>query len=217
MPQVLTMTPSIPRTALTMTTTRRQSTIAAIQPPNHRTRPNFERRRQTMSTPAIESRTLAIARFTFKSPILALVTLGLFLAHSAGCRHSDQSGKSADLKSEQGKTAGITIIHPEKRDIRMIVIQPGTIEAFETTPVYSRIAGYVQEYRYNIGDRVKQGDTLIDMWIPDLVQTHQQKVATVHRAEVQIDVTQSVLRAAESNLLTAEARIVSARAGVKRA
>ena len=170
-----------------------------------------------MSTLVIESRTPTIARFTFKSPVLPIMTLGLFLAHSAGCRHSDQSGKSADLKSEQGKTAGITIIHPERRDIRMTVIQPGTIEAFETTPVYSRISGYVQEYRYNIGDRVKDGDILIDMWIPDLVQTHAQRVATVHRAEVQIEVTQSVLRAAESNLLTAEARIVSARAGVRRA
>ncbi len=136
-----------------------------------------------MSILAIESRTHAIARSVFKSPVLPLMTLGLFLAHSAGCRHSDQSGKSADLKSEQGKTAGITIIHPEKRDIRMIVIQPGTIEAFETTPVYSRISGYVQEYRYNIGDRVKEGDILIDMWIPDFVQTHAQRVATVHRAE----------------------------------
>ncbi len=170
-----------------------------------------------MSTLVIESRTPTIARSVFKSPILALVTLVPVLAHSAGCRHSGQNGKSAEAKSEQGKTAGITVIHPERRDIRMTVIQPGTIEAFETSPIYSRIAGYVQEYRYDIGDRVKQGDVLIDMWIPDLVQIHQQRVATVHRAEVQIEVTQSALKAAESNLLTAEARIVYARAGVKRA
>ena len=163
------------------------------------------------------SRTPAVTHPVLKSPILALVSLGIFLAHSAGCSHSDQSGKSADAKSEQGKTAGITIIHPELRDIRMNVIQPGTIEAFETSPIYSRIAGYVQEYRFNIGDRVRDGDVLIDMWIPDLVQTHAQKLAAVRRAEVQIDVTQSVLRAAEANLLTAEARIVSAKAGVKRA
>ena len=97
------------------------------------------------------------------------------------------------------------------------MIQPGTIEAFEVTPVYSRISGYVQEYRYDIGARVKKGDVLIDMWIPDFVQTHSQKAAFVHRAEVQIDVAQSARRAAESKLLTAEARIVSARAGVKRA
>jgi len=163
------------------------------------------------------SRTPSISQPVFKSPFLTLVTVVLLLAHSAGCRHSDQNGKLADAKSEQGKTAGITVIHPERRDIRMTVVQPGTIEAFETTPIYSRIAGYVQEYRYNIGDRVKKGDALIDMWIPDLVQAHEQKAAAVHQAEVQIEVAQSSLRAAEARLLTAEARIVSARAGVKRA
>ncbi len=170
-----------------------------------------------MSTMVIRSRTSTITGSVFKRPVPALVTLVLLLAHAGGCRHSDQSGKSADASSEQGKTAGITVIHPERRDIRMMVVQPGTIESFENTPIYSRIGGYVQEYKYNIGDRVKDGDILIDMWIPDLVQAHAQKVAAVHRAEVQIDVLQSALRAAESNLLTAEARIVSARAGVKRA
>ena len=39
------------------------------------------------------------------------------------------------------------------------------------TPVYSRISGYVEKYRYNIGDRVKAGDVLIDMWIPDYRRT----------------------------------------------
>jgi len=170
-----------------------------------------------MSTMDSRSRTPANTRSVFKSPILALVTLVLILAHLGGCRHSDQNGKSADARSEQGKTAGITVIHPERRDIRMMVVQPGTIESFETSPIYSRIAGYVQKYRYNIGDRVKEGDVLIDMWIPDLVQAHEQKAAAVHRAEVQIEVAQSSLRAAEARLLTAEARIVSARAGVKRA
>ena len=146
-----------------------------------------------------------------------LVTLILLVAFPAGCRRVEPSKKTAEARSEQGKTAGISLIHPERRDIRMMVVQPGTIEAFETTPIYSRIAGYVQEYRYNIGDHVKEGDTLIDMWIPDLVQTQAQKLAAVHRAEVQIDVTQSVLQAAEAKLRTTEARIVSAKAGVKRA
>ncbi|MGE5756972.1 MAG: efflux RND transporter periplasmic adaptor subunit, partial [Planctomycetaceae bacterium] len=148
----------------------------------------------------------------------ALFALALLLA--AGCEHSGRGGTSASRKvarSEVGKTAGIRVIRPERRDIRMTVVQPGTIQAFEVTPVYSRISGYVEKYRYNIGDRVKAGDVLIDMWVPDLVEAHQQKVAAVHRAEVQIEVAQSALRAAEAKLETAEARIVSARAGVKRA
>ncbi len=99
----------------------------------------------------------------------------------------------------------------------MTVVQPGTLQAFEVTPIYSRISGYVQKYRYNIGDRVKAGDVLIDMWIPDMVEQHSQAAAEVKRAEVQIRVTQSALRAAEAKLETTIARIASAKAGVKRA
>jgi multidrug efflux pump subunit AcrA (membrane-fusion protein) len=116
-----------------------------------------------------------------------------------------------------GKTAGIMDIRPERRNIRWMVVQPGTIEAFETTPIYSRISGYVQKYRYNIGDRVKAGDVLIEMWIPDLVEQLAQKTAAVKRAAVQIQVAESALRAAEAKLETAKARVLSAEAGVKRA
>jgi multidrug resistance efflux pump len=149
-----------------------------------------------------------------------LVALSYLLA--SGCGHSNQSETSANRKApraggEEGKTAGIRVIQPERRDIRMTVIQPGTIQAFEVTPVYSRISGYVEKYRYNIGDRVKAGDVLIDMWIPDLVEQLAQKTAAVKRSEVQIRVTDSALQAAEAKLETAKARVTSALAGVKRA
>jgi multidrug resistance efflux pump len=149
-----------------------------------------------------------------------LVTLALLLA--AGCGHSGRGGKEANRSTNgtaaaEGKTAGIRVVRPERRDIRMTVVQPGTIQAFEVTPIYSRVAGYVEKYRYNIGDRVKAGEVLLDMWIPDYVEQLDQKTASVKRAEVQIRVTESALRAAEARLETAVARVASAEAGVKRA
>jgi multidrug resistance efflux pump len=146
--------------------------------------------------------------------------VGLLLA--VGCEQSsDNSGgrsaKSVPGKSEEGATAGIKIIHAERRDMTTRVVQPGTIQAFEVTPVYSRISGYVEKYRFNIGDRVKKGDVLIDMWIPDFVEQHAEKSATVKMAEVQIHVAEATLRAAEARVETAKARVASANAGVKRA
>ncbi|MDR3638912.1 MAG: efflux RND transporter periplasmic adaptor subunit [Isosphaeraceae bacterium] len=142
----------------------------------------------------------------------------LILLLAAGCGHSSHPAGSADRPGrEENKTAGIRVIHPQRRDIRMTVIQPGTIQAFEATPIYARISGYVDKYQRNIGDRVKAGDVLLDMWIPDLVETHRQRAAAVHKAKVQIEVAEAALRAAESMLRTTEARISSARAGVKRA
>ncbi len=157
-----------------------------------------------------------------RSARCALILCALALLPMAGCRNGDQ-GKTTDAdakakaKNKEGATAGIRVIHPEKRDIRMTVVQPGTIQAYEVTPIYSRISGYVQKYLYDIGARVKAGDVLIEMWIPDLVEAHSEAAAEAKRAEVQIRVAQSALRAADAKLETTIARIASAEAGVKRA
>ena len=141
---------------------------------------------------------------------------------AAGCDHGGDEAKavhaeSAKKKAEQAQAPSSRVVPLERRDIRMKVLQPGTIQAFESTPVYPRIAGYVDKYRFNIGDRVKAGDVLLDMWIPDLVEQLAQKTAAAKRAEVQIRVADSAARAAVSRLENAEARIASAQAGVKRA
>ena len=149
-----------------------------------------------------------------------LVVLALLIV--SGCGHGGRvekgaTGSANGASAELGKTAGVRIVHPEKRNIRMNVIQPGTIEAYEVASMYSRIAGYIEKYNYNIGDRVKAGDVLVNMWIPDLVETLAPKTAAVKRADVQIRVTESALRAEEARVETARARVVSADAGVKRA
>src|SRR5262249_31599392 len=147
------------------------------------------RRSHPMPTPTIEPMRPPNGR-------AALIALALL---AAGCGHSDRGGASARRGGAgpggaTGQTAGIRVVRPERRDIRQLVVQPGTIEAFETTPIHSRISGYVKEYNFNIGDRVKAGDALIDMWIPDLVEQHEQKSAAVRRAEVQIRVAESALQ-----------------------
>ena len=171
-----------------------------------------------MPTPSIEP----VRPTACRSARIGLVLAAVALLLAAGCGRHSGSEKSTGAKSNgagstEGNTAGTRVVKPERRDIRMTVTQPGTIQAFEVTPVYSRISGYVDKYLYNIGDRVKAGDVLLEMWIPDIVEEHGQKMAAVKKAEVQIDVAKSALRAAEARIPTADARIVSAKAGVKRA
>jgi HlyD family secretion protein len=148
----------------------------------------------------------------FSRPALGLLAV---LAVVAGCGHNESEpagkGASSAQKADQQK------IRIEHRDITMHVDQPGTIQAFESTPVFARIGGYVDKYRVNIGDRVKAGDVLLGMWIPDIVEALNQKKAATSRAQVQIRVAESAARSAKATLENAKARVVSAHAGVKRA
>ncbi len=133
----------------------------------------------------------------------------------AGCGHqsAEPAGKSA-VGSSQSNPKPLRI---ERRDIHMKVDQPGTIQAFEATPIFARIGGYVDKYRVNIGDRVKTGDVLLGMWVPDLVEALNQKKAATDRAQVQIRVAQSAARSAKATLENSKAKVVSSHAGVKRA
>jgi HlyD family secretion protein len=190
--------------------------MAAMRPTIHN-QPEPNQRSIKMLTTTTDLKPPTARRLICKVAAKHLVAFAVILA--PGCGHSNPSGDSAASKktSEQGKTAGIRVVQPERRDLRMTVVQPGTIQAFEVAPMYSRIAGYVQKYNYNIGDRVKAGDVLVDMWIPDLVQDLAQRSTAVKRAEVQIRVAESAARAAEAKVEAYRARIATAEAGVKRA
>jgi len=61
----------------------------------------------------------------------------------------------------------ITIIHPEARTLQKVVEQPGRIEGFEQTPLYSKLPGYVKKWSADIGDVVKEGQVLAELFIPE--------------------------------------------------
>ncbi|WP_165066442.1 efflux RND transporter periplasmic adaptor subunit [Paludisphaera rhizosphaerae] len=147
-------------------------------------------------------------RCAFLGATVALLTL------APGCSHHEaapppKGEKRPDAVDPQSFSV-------QRRDIQMQVVQPGTVQAYESTPIFSRINGYVEKYNVNIGDRVKVGDVLLTMWVPDLVESLNQKTAMVDRAKVEIRVAESSLRSAEATLENAKAHIVSSQAVVKR-
>ena len=166
-----------------------------------------------MRTPCPETR---LRNPTGRTRWWAVATL-CALAGVPGCGHGEGKPKEKARDEPAAQSSSTRTVRPEKRDIAMHVVQPGTIQAYESTPIYARINGYVDQYHVNIGDRVKKGDLLLSMWIPDLVEALNQKKAAAERAAVQIRVTESVAKAAQSALDNAKAHIVSAEAGVKRA
>jgi RND family efflux transporter MFP subunit len=71
--------------------------------------------------------------------------------------------------------------------VRHPVLQPGfNIEAFQVTPVFPRITGYVQAWKADIGDKVAKGQLLAELHVPELVAELRQKDAAILQAKAQI-------------------------------
>src|SRR5262249_16920511 len=57
----------------------------------------------------------------------------------------------------------------EKKTVRRSIEQPAqNVEAYQSAPLFPRVAAYVKKVHVDIGDHVKVGQVLIDLSAPEL-------------------------------------------------
>jgi multidrug efflux pump subunit AcrA (membrane-fusion protein) len=66
----------------------------------------------------------------------------------------------------------------------MSVTLPGTTAAFAAANIYARATGYIAKRNVDIGDRVKAGDLLAELSVPELDDQISQNEATLNQLKV---------------------------------
>jgi multidrug efflux pump subunit AcrA (membrane-fusion protein) len=149
---------------------------------------------------------------------LCLTALGglslLSVVALSGCGRGNAAATLAPVSPEAPEVA---TIRAEQQALRHTVEQPGQIEGFEQTPLYAKIAGYVAKWNADIGDRVKAGQVLAELSVPELREELRQKEAAVTLAEAQVTEAERTLTAAEATVKRSEAALKLAEAGRTRA
>jgi RND family efflux transporter MFP subunit len=103
-----------------------------------------------------------------------------------------------------------------EQTIRRTSDQPGRVEAFEETPLYAKISGFVQHVNADIGDRVKEGQVLAELSVPEMVQELKQKEALVQQANADVAQAEAAVEAATAAVAVAAAKVTEAEATTKR-
>ena len=101
----------------------------------------------------------------------------------------------------------VRVVKPELRNLTCTVDLPGFVNAFEQTAIYAKVSGFIQRYYVDIGDHVKKDAPVADIFVPELVEEHGQKVAMVK-------LDRSMVHVAESKVQTAIAQLAEAKANV---
>jgi RND family efflux transporter MFP subunit len=144
--------------------------------------------------------------------------LGLSLTLSvitAGCSSSEGAAgenQTAAASSLPRVTAGT----PQRKTIRFETTQPGQIDAFEQTPLYPKVSGYVGKVMVDIGDKVEKDQVLAELSVPELEVDVVHAAALVTQAEAGIKKAQAAVRAMEAAAKTAQTQIRQAEAAVAR-
>ena len=114
-------------------------------------------------------------------------------------RHGKTKESRSGTPGESG-AATVRVVKPELRNMTSTVVQPGFVEAYEQTAIFSKVSGFIKEFSVDIGDKVKRGQVLCEIFVPELEQQHQQKLA-----QVELDV--SMVQQAEQLVAVGQIKI----------
>jgi RND family efflux transporter MFP subunit len=120
--------------------------------------------------------------------------------------------EQAGLKRSAGSNPVVRIIKPGLRTIDCVVEQPAFVDAYEQTAIVSKVSGFVKRSCVDIGDKVKKGELLAEIFVPELDEEHQRKVLQVELGKLRVEQARQSVAAAEGNTRTAIARLAEAKA-----
>ncbi len=102
----------------------------------------------------------------------------------------------------------VRLVQPQLRTITRVVGQPSFVEAYERTSIYPKLTGYIEKWNVDIGDKVKKGDVLATLFVPEVREDWQTKKDTVKLDEERVDLALKSLEVAAADVQAAEARLL---------
>jgi RND family efflux transporter MFP subunit len=78
-----------------------------------------------------------------------------------------------------GQSIDVPVVQPERRPMARLSSQPATAEALHEADLGSKVSGEVTELNVDIGSRVKAGQVLARMAVPELIQARNGAAAQV--------------------------------------
>ena len=102
------------------------------------------------------------------------------------------------------------VIHPRLQKIVRVVGQPSFVQSYERTSIYPKMTAYIEKWNVDIGDKVRKGDVLADLFVPELRELWETKKATVEYAKERVSLAQEDVEVAAAEVKAAKARLEEA-------
>jgi len=132
---------------------------------------------------------------------MALMSLvGALLAGTTGCSR-DKVGIAES--TEQEKVVSVAVTKVVRTDLSQGLQIAAEFRPFQEIDVHAKVAGYVKHIDVDVGDRVKKGQTLAILEVPELQQELNQVAAAMRQSEQEVERSQHELKRAEADYTVA--------------
>jgi RND family efflux transporter MFP subunit len=150
--------------------------------------------------------------------LFGLVCAGGAVAYlNWGAGSADAESQSDSASNDGSGAEHVQVVHPDRGKMPRVTRQPGTVLSFESARLHAEVSGYIKEQTVDIGSKVKRGDVLIKIDVPELEKIRDKWKATVVQADARISQAEARLKTAKAAVRAAVAKIVQANANFKSA
>src|SRR5438105_2525847 len=108
-----------------------------------------------------------------------VVAAATLLALILGCKDS-----SSEAPKQSAPPVAVKMTQPKRGPITRFVTLPGEIKPYQQAILYAKVAGYLKIITVDKGDRVKEGDLIADIEVPEMLADLARYKAEVEVAEL---------------------------------
>jgi len=130
---------------------------------------------------------------------VAGLLVGVLLV-TGGCSHEEAGSAEA---AASNKVANVAVTKVVRADLSQGLRIAAEFRPFQEIDVHAKVAGYVKHIDVDLGDRVKKGQTLAVLEVPELHDELNQAAAALRQSQQEVDQAQHELRRAQADYTVA--------------
>jgi RND family efflux transporter MFP subunit len=131
---------------------------------------------------------------------LALPMCGVVIAAFATLTESCSRTSSAESeKSEAAAAPTVAVTKAKTEDMSRGLVLTAEFKPFQEIDVMAKVAGYVKKINVDVGDRVRQGELLAVLEIPEMADDQARAESMVSRSQAEVARARDELQRAESS------------------
>src|SRR4029077_17526601 len=108
------------------------------------------------------------------------------------------AGKSANAEKSEASLRPVAVVLARQSPISDMITLSGEFRPFQEVNVHAKVAGYIRKIYVDVGDRVKSGQTLAMLEVPQLDAQLQGAEAAIRRSQDAVRRAQGDLNRAQS-------------------
>jgi RND family efflux transporter MFP subunit len=147
---------------------------------------------------------------------VAILGLAVLLAIGIIPRMQRRAELANEVRAATTNVPLVNVITPTPGSRTADLTLPGSIQAIQETPLYSRVDGYLKKRNVDIGDRVQSGQVLAEIDTPDLDQQLAQARAALAQSEAGLTQARSALQQSKATLQHSRATMEYSRGNLNR-